>query len=352
MPQMTSADISRKLKASGAERLYYFYGHDTGALELFVRQLINKLCPKQDRTMNLHRFDGKSLDVNAVYDACEMLPMFAQRVLVTINDLNMDSLPKQDGDSLRRTLEDLPETTTVIIYSTGVDLYKNKRSLTDKNKRFADFCAKNGVSCEFAFRRAADLGKSITAAFEKEGCTISKSDAEYLAECCLCDTASVRQEIVKLTAYAPGRQVTKADIDALCIKKVETDGFALAINILRSRSVPVFNRIRELAEQNYEAFEILGVISFSLNDLYRARLAMSSGRSQGAVAEDFKYPRNREFAIRNAFNEVQNISDTRMRRVIKIFSDTDLYLKTRSGGRRADMLILEQAAAKAMASPQ
>ena len=246
-------------------------------------------------------------------------------------------------------LSDLPETTTVVIYSTGVDLYKNKRSLTDKNKRFADLCAKTGIVCEFAFKRASDLAKNIAASLEKEGCSISRRCAEYLAECCLCETAAIRQELEKLTAYAPGREITREDIDALVIRKVESDGFALASNILRSNAVFVFNRIRELADQNFEAFEILGSISFSLNDLYRARLALSSGRTQGDMAADFKYPRNREFAVRNAFNEVQNISPVRMRKVLKIFSDTDLRLKTRSGGKRSDLLVLEEAAAKAMA---
>ncbi len=349
MPNLSSADIIKALRSGPPERLYYLFGQDTGALESFAASLINKLCPKNDRTMNLHRFDGSALDVNALYEACEMLPMFAQHVVVTVNDLNMDTLNKTAGDRLRAVLSDLPETTTVVIYSTGVDLYKNKRSLTDKNKRFADFCAKHGAVCEFAFKRAYELSKNIIAAFEKEGCGIGRLEAEYLAECCLCDTASIRQEIAKLSSYAQGRTITRGDIDALCIKKVESDGFALASNILRSRSVPVFNRIRELADQNFEAFEILGTISFSLNDLYRARLAMSSGRQQAAVVQDFKYPRNREFAVRNAFNEVQNVPLPRMRRVIKIFSDTDLYLKTRSGGKRADMLVLEEAAAKAMA---
>ena len=350
MPSLTPADLSKRLRNEPADRLYYLYGQDTGALQSFASALINKLCPKADRTMNLHKFSGADLDVNALYEACEMLPMFAQRVVVTVNDLNMDSpkIGKSAGDRLRTFLADLPETTTVIIYSTGVDLYKNKRSLTDKNKRFSEFCAKHGVSCEFAFKTTSEMGKGIAAAVNKAGCSSTKGDSEYLAECCLCDTSQVRQEIVKLTSYAAGRQITRADIDALCIKKVESDGFALAKSILSSRAVFVFNRIRELADQNYEAFEILGTISFSLNDLYRARLAMSSGRSQQAVIQDFKYPKNREFSVRNAFNEVQNVSLPRMRKVIRIFSDTDLYLKTRSQGRQADMLYLEEAAARAM----
>lgn len=50
----------------------------------------------------------------------------------------------------------------MIIYATGVDLFKNKKYLTDKNKRFADFCEKHGTVCNFEYKRASDLGKSIS----------------------------------------------------------------------------------------------------------------------------------------------------------------------------------------------
>ena len=348
MPQLTSQELLKKLKSEGPERLYFLYGQDTGALEAFARSLINKLCPRDDRTMNLHRFDGKTPDIPAIADACEMLPMFAQRVTVTVSDLNIDKTAKQDADDLRKIFSDLPPTTTVVICSPGADLYKNKRSLSDKNSRFADFCAKHGVSCEFGFKRVSDLGKDIAAAFTKAGCQITKFDAEYLAEVCLCDSASIAQEITKLTSYARGRQVTRADIDALCIRRVESDGFSLAINILRGNAAFVFGRLKELADQNYEPIEILSTIAMSLTDLYRARLAMSSGRGVAACAADFKYPRNREFAVKNAFNECQNISEDRIRRTVSVFAALDFRLKTRSGGKGSDMLLLEEACAKAM----
>lgn len=349
MAFIAANDLAKKIKAGDFDRLYYFYGHDFGALEAYVKKLIKKLCPDGDQTMNLHRFDGKKPDIAEIAGACEMLPLFAPRVVVAINDLNMDSVVKSDSDDLRKILSDLPETTAVVIYSTGVDLYKNKRSLTDKNKRFADFCAKHGSVCEFAYKRVSDMGKSIAASVKKAGCDISKQDAEYLADCCLCDTSLIGHEIEKLTAYAVNRTITREDIDALCVKRVESDGFALAINILRSNAAMVFNRVKELSDQNYEAFEILGVISFSMTDLYRAKLARSSGRSVSDCASDFKYGRNREFAVKNAYSECSNMTCERIRQSLKIFSDTDLLLKTRSSGKSGDMLVLEQAIAKAMA---
>lgn len=349
MALVNSADLAKRIRNEDYDNLYYFYGHDVGALEAYVQKLINKLVPQSDRIMNLHKFDGKKLDVADFANACEALPMFAQRVCVVINDLNIDSIPKSDSDDIRKTLSDLPETTVVVIYATGTDLYKNKRALTDKNKRFADFCAKHGSVCEFAYKKATELSKSIMTSVSRAGCTISKYDAEYLANLCLCDSAFISQELQKLTSYANGRAITREDIDALCVRRVESDGYTLAVNILKGNAGMVFTRLSELADQNYEPFEILGIISFSMSDLYRAKLARASGKMVADVAADFKYPRNREFAVKNAFSECANISVRRIRETIEILADADLTLKTKSSGNAADMLTLEQCVAKAMA---
>ena len=131
-------------------------------------------------------------------------------------------------------------------------------------------------------------------------------------------------------------------------KRVESDGYALALNILRGNAEFVFARIKELADQNYEAFEILSVIAFSLNDLYRAKLARASGHSEKECAEDFKYPANRAFAVRNAFSECANISQERLRKTLGIFSAADLKMKTSYTGKGGGITVLEQAAAQAM----
>lgn len=349
MALMSSEDLGKRIRSGDFDNLYYFYGHDVGALEAYVKKLINKLVPPSEQIMNLHKFDGKKLDIAEFANACEALPLFSDRVCVAVNDLNMDSIPKSDGDDIRKVLSDLPETTVVVIYATGVDLFKNKKALTDKNKRFCDFCGKIGSCCDFAYKRAGDLAKIIVDKVQKNGCSISKYNAEYLANVCLCDSSFVNRELEKLTSYALNREITKEDIEVLCVKRVESDGFSLALNILKGNAGMVFTRLSELADQNYESFEILGVISFSISDIYRAKLARVSGKMYGDVAQDFKYPRNREFAVKNAYSECANISLERIRQTIEILSETDLQLKTKSSGSTGDMLALEQCVAKAMA---
>ncbi|ADU22388.1 DNA polymerase III subunit delta [Ruminococcus albus] len=346
MPVSNTSSITKDIKNGEAASLYYFYGHDTASIESFVRWLINKLCPKDAQFMNFHKFEGKGLDIPSLIDACEALPMFAERVVIAINDLRMEDISKEDGDSLRKIVSNLSETTTVIIYSTGVDLYKNKRNLTDKNKRFCDYCAKYGDVVDFAYKTASELGRSIAAALQKNGCAIDKRTAEYLAECCGCDSAYIKQEIDKLSAYAKGRSITKDDIDTICVKHIESDGYELAVNILNNNAKYVYNRLSELAKQDYDAYEIVSIIGFSLTDIYRAKLARSSGLSHSDACRDFGYAKNREFAVKKAYQICGGISLHKIREVLRIMSDTDLTMKTTSLDKKSAMLVLEQRVAE------
>lgn len=349
MAVQTTAECAANVRAAKYENLYLFYGRDTGALEPFAKKLAAKLCPPEAQMMNLHIFDAQELDMEALADAVQVLPMFAERVVVTLNGLNMENMLKNQADLLRGIVADIPETTVMIISAGGEELYKNRRSLTDKNRRFADLCAKHGAVCEFAYKSPADSAKAIAAAVSRAGAAISKRDAEYLAQLCLCETAHINMEIEKLAAYAAGREITRADIDALCVRKIESDGYALALNILRSNALFVFKRLDELKAQNYEPTQVLSIINLSLADIYRAKLARAAGMGWEQCARDFKYPKNREFAIKNAFSECANIALERIRRVQTLLSECDYRLKSVSMNAEMSALAVEQFAASAMA---
>ena len=123
MALLTASALGKTIRENDIDSLYYFYGHDTAALESFTKRLVNKLCPADAQVMNFHKLDGKNLDFPMLTDACEALPFMAERVVVTINDLNIDAVTKDDLDDLKKILGSLGETTTVIIYATGVDLF-------------------------------------------------------------------------------------------------------------------------------------------------------------------------------------------------------------------------------------
>ncbi|WP_028509161.1 DNA polymerase III subunit delta [Ruminococcus sp. NK3A76] len=348
MALISPSDLNKKT-APLNERLYFFYGRDVGNMERVTKKLIARLVPKDAQTLNFHPFDAKNLDTAELADAVMAVPMFAERVCAYIPGFDASTVSAEDMEAIKTILSDIPDTTTVVICADGEKVFKSKKALNTKNKSFADFCAKAGTVCDFAYRRAGDMGKYIAAELSKSGSQISNYDAQYLANRLLSDTALVDNEIAKLSAFADGRPVTREMIDMIVAPKIESDGFALAINILRGNAKFVFGRIDELVSQRVEAIEILSTISYSIMDIYRAKLARSSGKNVDDIIKDFSYPAYKKFAVENAFGDCSRISEERIRLTLSFLCDTDLALKTKGYAKGGDILALEECCAKCMA---
>ncbi len=328
MPQLSEIEAAKRIRTGTIDNLYFFYGHDIASVEAYTKRLISKVVPKDCQDLNLHLFEGKTLDLGELADVCEGLPMLSERICITINDLEIESLKKDDMSYLKDILSDLPPTTVVIIYSTGINVYRSKTRLFDKTGRFAAFCTKNGVSCEFKFKSQNDLAKIIITKTEKQGSFISKSNAVYLAQKTLCDMLVTNNEVLKLCAYANGRDITREDIDLLCSTQVETDSFRLADAIAKGDAKKSFSILDSLYADQLDTVTIIGGISSSFIDLYRARLARDTKRLAKNAAADFSYPKNLEFKIQNAYRDCSSYRTERIRKCIQYLSEADLDLKS------------------------
>lgn len=339
MPLLSDTALAKSIRSGNIQTVYYFYGKDTAVISKYTDKLITKLVGKDRSSLNLHMLDGRALVMSELWDCCNMLPCFADRVVVAINDLNCDKLAKEDLEYLLSIVSDVPETTTVIFYATGVELYKNRKSLTDRNDKLLKLCTKLGEACEFSFKTPAELSKLIEAGAKKSGCGISVQDASYLAQLCLCEQQAINSELSKLTAYAQGRDITREDIDLLCSRRLDADVFRLSGYILKRNSDAAFRLISELYDMQADATQIIGAMTNSFCDIYRARAAMPQGKSASDIAADFSYPKNREFAIKYAVNDCRSISEERIRRCITALSEADMLSKS---SRMESRIILER----------
>lgn len=339
MPCVNDTELAKTIRTGDISSLYYFYGKDIATIELYAKRLVSKLVKKEDQTYNLHTFNGKELDLSELSDVCNALPMFSDRICITINDLDADELNEDDYKFLCDILSDIPETTTVIIYITGVILYNKKNILKTKNKKFITFAGKQGYSCEFIYKKPAELVKVISDRINNNGSTISKASAEYLASQCLSNLMLINNEIDKLCDYSNGKEITNEIIDLLVSKQLDSNSFALAKAAAQFNAKKSMQLLDELYSQQVDSIAILSAISMSFIDLYRARLAKNSGASQADVIADFNY-KSRDFVVKNAFRDCASIPVERLRKCISILSDADIALKS---SRTAQRLIIEQA---------
>lgn len=339
MANLTPGDVIKQLQVGSHAGLYYLYGKDVAGVAAFTKRLIKKLDG------DVQKYDGRDLELEQLADAVGQYSMFAQTNVILINDPPAEDWSANRIQSFLKCLEDVPSSTVVICNVTGFDVCGGKKAPTPKHKKLIDFFAKHGVVCNFEAKTAAQLVKPMMERASRSGCSLSRQNAEQIAQLCLCDTMRIGNELDKLCAYAEGGEITGEAISMLVVREDSLNAFALARAVTARNGRAAMEALDTLSQQRNEPVMLLSAITSAFLDLYRAKAAQAAGKHHEHVLEDFSY-KGREFAVKNAFRDAGKSSLEQMRACILILRDTDAALKsTRLDGR----ILIEEAITRMLA---
>lgn len=343
MGLVSETELKNSIKNNSFSPVYYFYGKNITAVEQTVKLLVSKLVAKGNEAYNLHSYEGKNISLNQLSDSCEALPVFAEYVCCTVCDLNAESLNADELKLLTALISDISPTTVLIFYNTSIDITDGKKYPTPKNKKITDAVTKYGTVCCFANKTPSELAKDIAARLSKSSCTITKQNAVYLAELCLCNTMILKNELDKLSAFATGQEITLDIINLVCPRQIEAAAFNIAKAITRLDRKLTMNLLKDLIDIHTEPISILYAVTSNMLDLYRARTAINSGKTVQDVKDDFNYPKNVQFRVDNAFRDVSRMSVAHLRECMKILAETDTAMKSLKTDKQ---ILLEEAMIK------
>ncbi|MDR0222752.1 MAG: DNA polymerase III subunit delta [Oscillospiraceae bacterium] len=338
---LTAENLSKQLRQNAPNRLYFLYGKEVFLTETYADKILDKCLNEEERGFNLIKFTGNP-DLSRLCEAIEVLPVFAEKRVVVINDPDPEKL---DGDSLSGfigALSDIPETTVVIIRITGFSVDAKKA----KTKKLLACAEKRGAVCEFGRLSEAKTAELIIKRAKRAGCEISRSNAAYLARLALCDLTLISRETDKLCAYAGyGGEITSGAIDLLSVKQLDAGVFALAAQITNRNGSGALRLLDELIALGTPPVMIMSALSTAFIDFYRAKLGAVSaaGKRAEEIAADFNYPKNRAWAVGKAMGAVGRVGLDKLRQCLKILADTDYKLKSSPVG---DRILMEKAVAE------
>lgn len=325
MTEFSSLELSKKIKSGELFHAYYIYGKDISAVELLTKGILKKHLGKQWEN-NYTKLSGEGINIGALTDMLEICPMFAVCNAILINDLNAEELTADSLKTLIGAIENLPDYTLLIINITSFDIKKGKKTITAKNKKLADSISKIGAVCNCELKTLPVLTKTITETAAKRGCSISKKNAEMLAEICKRDSLIIHNELEKLCAYCESSEISASAIEELVSVGIETDAFRLSRSISECDPNAAMSILNNLIQKKEEPISIISAVSMVFIDLYRARTALSADKRLSDVIEDFGYG-GRRFAIENAFRDCRKISAEALRSCISLLRNADRSLK-------------------------
>ncbi|MCL2072021.1 MAG: DNA polymerase III subunit delta, partial [Oscillospiraceae bacterium] len=293
--------------------------------------------------LNYVRFSGNP-DISALADSVETLPVFAEKKVIMLNDLDAEKLDAASVDDLVKVLSKVDDSVCVIIHLTGIqpDLKKakTKKLIAALEKAHGK---KTGI---VGFEKMSEIktAELIAKRASRSGCVISRDNAAHLARLCLRNLTLIAAETDKLCAYADYKgEITRKSIDTLTARQLESGVFALAAEITSKRGANAMLLLDELIEQGNAPVMIMSSLSMTFIDFYRAKIGSTAGKRQEQIVKDFGYPPNRAWAVGKAMSASTRITGAKLRKCVAVLCDADYKLKSSPV---SDRIIMERAIAR------
>ena len=263
------------LSAGAVGSLYIFYGEETYLREYYLGELRKKLVPAGFEEFNYHRLEGKGLTVQSLTEVVEALPMMAERTLVVVTDYDLYKQGEDQREKLIALLEDFPEyCCLVFVY----DLVPYKPVATMKKLKAA--LDKRVQAVEFPVQEGGDLINWVGRRFKALGKEIDKQTAEHLIFTCGSLMTGLVPEIEKIGAYARGKTVTAADINAVADPVLDARVFDMTNAITANQYDKAAGILGDLLKEQAEPIMILAAVGKEIRKIYTARIALDSGKDR------------------------------------------------------------------------
>ncbi|OLS03397.1 DNA polymerase III subunit delta [Tissierella creatinophila] len=223
---MIYKDFFSKLKKDEIENYYLFTGEEEYMMKLALEELKNKYISNDFETLNYNVIDGKNANLDTLINASETLPFMSSKKIVILKDISnfLEELDDKAKEQLYKYIVNLGDF-LVLIFMDGSYSLK-------KNTKFYKLIKKNDRQVEFTKLIGQDMNKWINTLAKKNIKKISQLNIKYFIDQTSYNSRNVdlnlydlENEFLKIVDYAKEEEITKADIDNVLIKTIDTNIF-------------------------------------------------------------------------------------------------------------------------------
>lgn len=323
--------FKQELKAGSPRSLYVFHGEETYFKEYYFRELKKQLVPPELEQLNFHPIPGKECTLQRLRETVDCLPVMSERTLVAVTDYDLYGGSAGARDDLCALLSDLPEDCCLVFY---YDLLPFKADA--RMKKLTAVLKENGLIVDFARQDPSDLKDWIARRFKALGHDIAPREAAYLLERRGDLMQDLVTEIEKIGAYASGRQITRADIDAVVIPQLDAAVFQMTDAIARNDFDGAAAVLDGLLSARESAIMILSVVGKYFRQLYTARLLLERRRGPADLAS--LWGMKSSWQAERLMDAARRYSLPWCRNAVRRCAETDLAMKS-YGGEENDLLV-------------
>lgn len=323
MPEISENELKQRLKSGKPDRLYFIYGEEDYLKSFYVGRIADVAVDKGFEDFNLHKFEGKGINLYALSETIEAYPMMGGMNCVIVHDLPADALTKDDAEKLSSIISDLPDTTVLVLWMDHIEVSLKYNA---KWRSFLKEVTKYGYAVQLNKKSRNELVKLVCSGAVKRGCVMSPDKADRLISLVGDDLTNLLNELEKVCAFTGGGEIQNSDIDAVAVKTIDAAVFDLTKAIAAENARRAFDTLSALFVLRTEPVMIMGALISSYVDMYRVKICRQTGGRTEDAAKVFDY-RNKEFRLRNAAAQAAGLSAAQLRECLDELYNADRLLK-------------------------
>jgi len=324
MAGKTTTDYSalvKKLRAEGPGRLYLLWGEETYLRDSFFEEIKKCCLDGSADDFNYRRLEMPTPDLQALTEAVNAVPFFAERTLVELRGLDLNKCREEEARALGELFADIPDYCTLVLIP-DIGFSPDGRLSIIKNLR------KAGEALEFTPQGASLLVSWIVKRFSSFGKQIDRREAEHLIFVSGSLMNTLILEIEKIAAYAKGERISGEDIDAVAQKQLETNVFEMTDKLSARDFDGAAAILADLLAGKQAPIMLLAVIGQQMRRLYAAKLAAETGQGRDYIAQvcGIKY----DFITNRLISGARGFSLEGLRQAVCLCAEYDYKMKSSS----------------------
>jgi len=294
MPRATWEKIAARLVAGKPIPAIVLEGEDVYLRDQYHRQIIEAFVPDAARDWAVQRLSAKDESWAEVLQRAQTLPMLASVQVIIVSDLEAwerlgDDASKELAESLAEYLGDPAPFTILLLEAAKFDERRRLGKTLLEKMGFVKLEAGPGQTAEIVSRIASDLGGAIDSAA-----------AAALAEMFPGDLGRIRAEIEKLSLYAAGRSITRADVDALVVTERKATVWQLADVLAARHGNAALLFLDSALRAGEQPAAMVGALAWMYRKLIEALALPASASGWDAAKRLNMRPDSAALAIRNS----------------------------------------------------
>ena len=312
---MNYEELRNSIKEGNIAPFYIFEGPEDFLIEFCIDELKKKLVEPWSEMMNFKSYTTIP-PVKDAEDFLETLPVMSERKLVIFRKCGFFSGNIKNKKQWESVFSNIAPFNCVVLWEETGE--KGKKP-TETQK----ICEEKGTVVNFPLRPEATLKSwvaKIAAANKKK---IDAKNASYLALSLERKMRVIKTELEKIISYAKTEEITREDIEAVIIKPVDENVFALVDAVFEGRRELCYKYLYNLRRLEKDPVSLLSLLSGQLINIYKAKLFLISGLTHSQTVQKL----GGGFSAEKATRKAEKLKAENIEKLIKLCCEADCNVK-------------------------